>query len=113
MKGGQSDCRCIDLEANLITPHPFQTLLHKIEKTLMLETDVSETVNEMILSVRKMGRIGLIAVYSGFTNHFNRESHRWLRHLLVHLLTPSPKTYSRRRHGTRNPLHWQWSSTGS
>jgi hypothetical protein len=55
------------------TDDPRQTLLHKIEKTLMLETDVSETVNEMILSVRKMGRIGLIAVYSGFTNHFNSE----------------------------------------
>lgn len=37
----------------------------------MLETDVSETVNEMILSVRKFGRIGLIAAYSGYTNHFN------------------------------------------
>lgn len=38
---------------------------------LMLETDVPETANEMITSVRKMGRCGLIAAYTGFTNGFN------------------------------------------
>jgi len=37
----------------------------------MLETDVSETPNEMIKLVRKFGRIGLIGVYAGYTNHFN------------------------------------------
>jgi threonine dehydrogenase-like Zn-dependent dehydrogenase len=37
----------------------------------MLETDVSETPNEMIFLVKKFGRIGLIGVYSGYTNHFN------------------------------------------
>ena len=36
----------------------------------MLETDVSETPNEMIFLVKKFGRIGLIGVYSGYTNHF-------------------------------------------
>lgn len=36
----------------------------------MLETDVCETPNEMIFLVRKMGRIGLIGVYAGYTNHF-------------------------------------------
>jgi threonine dehydrogenase-like Zn-dependent dehydrogenase len=37
----------------------------------MLETDVSETVNEMIKAVRKMGRCGIIAAYAGYTNQFN------------------------------------------
>lgn len=37
----------------------------------MLETDNSETANEMIMSCRKMGSCGLIAAYAGFTNHFN------------------------------------------
>jgi len=53
------------------TFHEPKTLLHKIEKTLMLETDVSETANECIKSVRKMGSVGLISAYAGFTNHFN------------------------------------------
>jgi threonine dehydrogenase-like Zn-dependent dehydrogenase len=37
----------------------------------MLETDVSETANEMIMSCRKMGRCGVISAYAGYTNHFN------------------------------------------
>ena len=37
----------------------------------MLETDVPETANEMIMSVRKGGRCGIIAAYVGYTNHFN------------------------------------------
>ncbi|KAJ6572755.1 GroES-like protein [Mycena vulgaris] len=53
------------------TFHEPKTLLHKVEKTLMLETDVSETVNEMITATRKMGSCGIIAAYSGYTNHFN------------------------------------------
>jgi hypothetical protein len=36
--------------------------LHKVEKALMLETDVPETANEAIKAVKKMGRVGLIAV---------------------------------------------------
>lgn len=43
---------CIDAG----TFHEPKTLLHKVEKTLMLETDVSETANEMIMATRKMGR---------------------------------------------------------
>lgn len=46
-------------------------MLHKVEKALMLETDVCETPNEMIWLVRKFGRCGIIAAYSGYTNHFN------------------------------------------
>lgn len=44
---------------------------HKIEMRLGLENDTSETLNEMILSVKKFGTIGITGVYSGYTNHFN------------------------------------------
>jgi threonine dehydrogenase-like Zn-dependent dehydrogenase len=37
----------------------------------MLETDVPETINEMIVSVRKLGSCGLIAAYAGFANGVN------------------------------------------
>lgn len=37
----------------------------------MLETDVPETLNEMLVSVRKMGHCGLTGVYSGFANGVN------------------------------------------
>lgn len=36
-----------------------------------LETDPSEILNEIIFSVRKNGRIGLVGVYAGYCNHFN------------------------------------------
>ena len=58
---------CIDAT----TFHEPKTILHKVEKALMLETDVSETPNEMIFLAKKFGRVGLIGVYSGYTNHFN------------------------------------------
>lgn len=58
---------CIDAT----TFHEPKTFLHKVEKALMLETDVSETPNEMIWLVKKMGRVGLIGVYTAYTNHFN------------------------------------------
>ncbi|KIJ21672.1 hypothetical protein PAXINDRAFT_159724 [Paxillus involutus ATCC 200175] len=61
----------LDVALDCGTFHEPKTLLHKGIKMLMLETDVPETVNEMIVSVRKMGRCGLIAVYAGFTNGFN------------------------------------------
>jgi len=51
--------------------HMPKSILHKVQKTLMLETDVPETLNEAILSVRKMGRIGIIAAYAGYTNGLN------------------------------------------
>ncbi|KAF8749667.1 GroES-like protein [Rhizoctonia solani] len=61
----------VDVALDCGTFHEPKTLLHKVQKTLMLETDVSETANEMIESVRKMGRCGVIAAYSGYTNQFN------------------------------------------
>lgn len=61
----------LDVCIDATTFHEPKTLLHKVEKALMLETDVSETPNEMIFLAKKFGRIGLIGVYSGYTNHFN------------------------------------------
>ncbi|KAF8504272.1 GroES-like protein [Gautieria morchelliformis] len=53
------------------TFHEPKTLVHKVQKALMLETDVPETLNEAIVAVRKMGRVGITAAYSGYTNQFN------------------------------------------
>jgi len=61
----------LDVCIDSTTFHEPKTLLHKVEKTLMLETDVSETPNEMIFLAKKFGRVGLIGVYAGYTNHFN------------------------------------------
>jgi len=61
----------VDVCLDCTTFHEPKTMLHKVEKALMLETDVCETPNEMIVTVRKGGRVGVIAAYAGFTNHFN------------------------------------------
>ena len=45
--------------------------LAAIETAVGLQTDTSEIINEMILAVRKFGRIGITGIYAGFTNHFN------------------------------------------
>lgn len=46
-------------------------MLHKVLKATMLETDVLETINEMIYCTRKMGRCGIIAAYAGIGHGFN------------------------------------------
>lgn len=43
----------------------------QVEMALMMETDPSAIINELIYAVRKGGRIGVIGIYAGFTNHFN------------------------------------------
>jgi threonine dehydrogenase-like Zn-dependent dehydrogenase len=53
------------------TFHEPKTVSHKVQKMMMLETDSPETLNEMLVSVRKMGRAGIIAVYTGFANGIN------------------------------------------
>ncbi|KAG7091795.1 hypothetical protein E1B28_008199 [Marasmius oreades] len=63
--------RGLDVALDCGTFHEPKTLLHKAQKTFMLETDVPETINEMIVSVRKMGSCGIIAAYSGFANGVN------------------------------------------
>ncbi len=44
----------------------LQSLVHKLETTLNLETDTAEILNELIYSVRKSGRIGVVGVYAGY-----------------------------------------------
>ncbi|KAI5452146.1 hypothetical protein NCC49_001084 [Naganishia albida] len=61
----------LDCALDCGTFHEPKSLLHKAQKALMLETDVPETANECIRSVRKMGRVGLIAAYASFCNQFN------------------------------------------
>ena len=47
-----------------------KSTLHKIEKALSLETDTCDVLTECITSLRKFGRLSIIADYVGFTNHF-------------------------------------------
>ncbi|KAJ2924063.1 hypothetical protein H1R20_g13030, partial [Candolleomyces eurysporus] len=61
----------VDVAIDCGSFHEPKTLAHKVQKFLMLETDVPETLNEMLLSVRKMGRCGIIAAYAGFANGVN------------------------------------------
>ncbi|KAJ4497542.1 chaperonin 10-like protein [Lentinula lateritia] len=61
----------LDVALDCGTFHEPKTITHKIQKTLMLETDVPETINEMIVSVRKTGRCGIIAAYAGYANAVN------------------------------------------
>lgn len=44
---------------------------HYLEMAIGAENDTSELLNEAITSTRKFGRVGIIADYVGFTNHFN------------------------------------------
>lgn len=61
----------LDVAIDAGTFHQPKSIMHKVEKALVLETDVPETVNEMIMSVKKGSRCGIIAAYVGYTNHFN------------------------------------------
>ncbi|TFK38516.1 GroES-like protein [Crucibulum laeve] len=63
--------RGLDVALDCGSFHEPKSILHKVQKTLMLETDVPETINEMIVSVRKMGRAGIIAAYAGYANGVN------------------------------------------
>ncbi|KAF5372230.1 hypothetical protein D9758_005003 [Tetrapyrgos nigripes] len=63
--------RGLDVAIDCGSFHEPKTILHKVQKAAMLETDHPETINEMIVSVRKMGRCGLIAAYAGFANNVN------------------------------------------
>ena len=59
------DC-CIDVTAFRYT----KGLLQKTERTMALETDSTEVVNEALRAVRKFGTIVLVADYAAHTNHF-------------------------------------------
>ncbi|KFM26394.1 S-(hydroxymethyl)glutathione dehydrogenase [Auxenochlorella protothecoides] len=60
-----------DVAIEAVGLHYATSWLHKIEKALMLETDPSEVLNEMIEATRKHGRISVIGAYAGYCNHFN------------------------------------------
>lgn len=45
--------------------------VHTIEKSLKMETDNCEVLNEIVTCVQKGGRIGIVGDYVGFCNHFN------------------------------------------
>jgi threonine dehydrogenase-like Zn-dependent dehydrogenase len=45
--------------------------VHKAQRLVGLETDTSETLNEIFTTVRKCGRVSLIADYAGTTNGLN------------------------------------------
>jgi threonine dehydrogenase-like Zn-dependent dehydrogenase len=51
--------------------HYCKSWTHKIQMALMLETDPSEMLNEILTCVRKGGRVSIVGVYAGFTNGFN------------------------------------------
>ncbi|KAF9318655.1 hypothetical protein BG003_010905 [Podila horticola] len=46
-----------------------KSLIHKAERAIGLETDTSESINEMVRSTKKFGTIALIADYAAYTNH--------------------------------------------
>ncbi|KAI1793930.1 GroES-like protein [Ganoderma leucocontextum] len=94
----------LDVALDCGTFHQAKTFIHKVDKALMLETDVSEIANEMIVSTKKGGRCGVIAAYVGYTNHFNIGAlmekgirfigngqapvHKWLNEILYDLIIP-------------------------
>jgi len=47
------------------------SLLHKVEQTLKLESDSPNIVNSAIMMCRKNGVVTLIGDYTAYTNHFN------------------------------------------
>lgn len=47
------------------------SIVHKVERAVGLETDTSEILNECIKCLRKFGRLVIIGDYVGFCNHFN------------------------------------------
>ena len=47
----------------------LQNPVHKVEVALGMETDTSEIINELIYSVRKGGRIGIVGDYIGYSKY--------------------------------------------
>jgi len=47
-----------------------KTWTHKIERALGLEQDTSDILSEIISCVRGFGRVAILGVYTGLTNHF-------------------------------------------
>ena len=51
----------------LTTFNYVQNPVDKVEVALEMETDTSEIINELIYSVRKGGRIGIVGDYIGYS----------------------------------------------
>jgi threonine dehydrogenase-like Zn-dependent dehydrogenase len=47
-----------------------KTWKHAIEKSLSMETDSADVLNEAILAVKKGGSISVVGDYMGYANHF-------------------------------------------
>ncbi len=47
-----------------------KSLTHKLERALNLETDSGDVLSECITTLRKFGRLSIIADYTGYMNHF-------------------------------------------
>ena len=58
----------LDVAIDAATVHEPKTVMHKISKALSLERNVSETLSETFLAVKKMGKVGIIAAYAGYTD---------------------------------------------
>ncbi len=70
--GGRTACFVADTDVGLaILNGTGSTIVLQIEMALMMETDPSAIINELIYAVRKGGHIGVVGVYAGFCNHFN------------------------------------------
>lgn len=54
-----------DVAIEAVGFHYTKSFLHWLEMAMKLETDPSETLNELITAVRKGGRIGVVGVYAG------------------------------------------------
>lgn len=61
----------VDFALQCAATERARSMLHKLEMALRLEDCTSETLNEMILSVKQFGTIGITGVYAGYTNHVN------------------------------------------
>jgi threonine dehydrogenase-like Zn-dependent dehydrogenase len=61
----------VDVGIEAVGFHYAKSWTHTIETSLMMETDPADILNEIITCVRKAGRISIVGVYAGYTNHFN------------------------------------------
>jgi threonine dehydrogenase-like Zn-dependent dehydrogenase len=63
---GAPDC-CIEC----VGMHYTNSLMHRVEMAIGLETDSPEALNACLVAVRKGGHVAAIGAYGGFANHFN------------------------------------------
>ncbi|KAJ0404580.1 hypothetical protein ATCC90586_004876 [Pythium insidiosum] len=59
-----------------------ESWLHKVERTVGLETDTPDILVECVSLVRKFGRVAVIADYVGYANHFPI-GHVMMKHLTL------------------------------